>query len=104
MKERIKDLATIYKAYSDPTRLMIVKILASEAAEKPCVLDLAGMLNVTSAAVSQHMRILKSINVVDSERKANQVFYSLNLNVMHSQKQLIDEMFDIAFKKCDMNC
>ncbi len=104
MNQRVLKLAEIHKVLSEPTRLMIIKLLASEMLSKPCVQDLAGRLNITSAAVSQHLKILKSIGIVEPQRKGNQVFYTLNAETLKKCKTEIDEMFELAFKKCNLNC
>ena len=104
MNRKIYEMAEVYKAFSEPTRLMIIKLLASNNVDKPCVLDLANKLNITSAAVSQHLKVLKSIGIVEPQRKGNQVFYIFNANTLRKYKEDIDEMFDRVFINCDLNC
>ena len=60
--EKITDeeQAAIFAAFSDPTRLKLVHLLAhQEVPGAMCVNALAGKLGVTQSAVSQHLRILK---------------------------------------------
>ncbi|PIE52967.1 hypothetical protein CSA37_03365 [Candidatus Fermentibacteria bacterium] len=97
-------LAGLYKALGDPNRLMIIKLLASEMVREPCVQDLAKCLNITSSAVSQHLKTLKSVGIVEPQRRGNQVFYALNAETLKHYKNEIDEMFERAFKKCHLEC
>ncbi len=102
--KRVRQLAEIHKALSEPTRLLIIKLLASEMVREPCVQDLANWLNITSSAVSQHLKTLKSIGIVEPRRRGNQVFYTLNAEKLKNCKTEIDEMFELAFKKCQLHC
>ncbi len=74
-----EEQAAIFAAFSDPTRLKLVKILAGE--ETPgalCVNALANLLGVSQSAVSQHMRILKNIGLVSGERQGYRIHYIIN--------------------------
>jgi ArsR family transcriptional regulator len=74
--EQIGKIAEIYKAFSDPTRLKILKLLADHKFQ--CVNAITRKLDVTQSAVSQHLRILRQANLVRNERMSNQIHYSLN--------------------------
>ena len=83
--DTIVKIAAIYKAFSDPTRLMILKLLISH--KGLCVNAITKKLSVTQSAVSQHLRILRQTELVKSERISNQIHYSINhkkLNEFHA--------------------
>ncbi len=101
---RVIKLAELHKALSEPNRLMIIKLLASEMVREPCVQDLAKCLNITSSAASQHLKTLKNVGIVEPQRRGNQVFYTLNAETLRHYKNEIDEMFERAFKKCHLDC
>ncbi len=100
MHNFIEDMANLMKAYGDSTRLKIVKILALNQDNKIYVGDLSQKLGVTSGAVSQHLRILKSIDVVESIREGNKIQYKLNLKTFKQHKSNFDMLFELAFKNC----
>ena len=79
--DKIKNIAEIYKVFSDPTRLKIVKLLSEHKFQ--CVNAITRKLDITQSAVSQHLRILRQVDLVTSERRSNHIHYSLN------QKKLI---------------
>ena len=86
--DEIEELAEIFKALSDPTRLRLVRLLAEcspseEAAEMCsggplCVNALAHKLGVTQSAVSQHLRVLRHAGLVRGRRQGTFVHYSLD--------------------------
>jgi ArsR family transcriptional regulator, arsenate/arsenite/antimonite-responsive transcriptional repressor len=81
----ISVLARIFKALSVDVRIQIIDILRS----KPlCVNALARSLNITSAAVSQHLRILRDLDIVKPERRGYFVHYRLNMEKMEEWGRL----------------
>ena len=59
----VEKLAEIFKAFSDPTRLRLIKSLRGNNGAL-CVNALSGMLGVTQSAVSQHLRVLRQAGLV----------------------------------------
>jgi DNA-binding transcriptional ArsR family regulator len=75
----IKDLATLFKALSDETRLRLLKLLADRGHDGAlCVGALAAKLGVTQSAVSQHLAVLRAAGLVIDERRGYFVHYRLN--------------------------
>ena len=75
--DEIEQLAEVFKALSDPTRMRLVKLLR-ESGGALCVNALAHKLGVTQSAVSQHLRVLRQAGLVDGERCGHFVHYSLD--------------------------
>ena len=74
-----EEQAAIFAAFSDPTRLKLVKILTGQKIPGSlCVNALASLVGVSQSAVSQHMRILKNIGLVSGERQGYRIHYSIN--------------------------
>jgi DNA-binding transcriptional ArsR family regulator len=69
------NLAQIFKVLSVGTRVRIVQLLRGRAL---CVNAMAHHLNVTPAAISQHLRVLRSADIVTSEKRGYFVHYRLN--------------------------
>ena len=68
------DLAELFKAFGDSTRIRILFVLSSA---EVCVCDLARVLNMTQSAISHQLRILKQNKLVKSRREGKSIFYSL---------------------------
>ena len=79
VKERTEEEVAVFKALADPTRLRLVKLLChQQVSDALCVNALAGLLEVTQSAVSQHLRILKNIGLVRGERRGYRIHYIVN--------------------------
>ena len=73
-EDKLYDLAELFKAFGDSTRIRILFVLFGS---EVCVCDLAETLNMTQSAVSHQLKILKQAKLVSSRREGKSVFYSL---------------------------
>jgi ArsR family transcriptional regulator, arsenate/arsenite/antimonite-responsive transcriptional repressor len=73
--EAAEDLAVVFKALADPTRVGIVSRLAS--GESCCVCDLTNAFDLSQPTVSHHLRILRDAGLVDSNRRGTYAYYRL---------------------------
>ncbi len=64
----------VFKALSNPNRLLIVDALSSG---ERCVADLTELVGLDMSTVSNHLSVLRSVGLVVDERRGTQVFYSL---------------------------
>ena len=69
------DLAAVFKALADPTRVAIVSRLAS--GEQCCVCDLTDAFELSQPTVSHHLRILRDAGLVEAERRGTFAYYWL---------------------------
>ncbi len=74
LEEKLFDLADFFKNFSDGTR---IKILFAIDKEAMCVCEIADTLNMTLSAVSHQLRTLKSSNLIRSQRRGKNIYYSL---------------------------
>ena len=72
--EEVDGMAQFFKALADDTRL---KITFSLSKAELCGCDLSVLLDITPAAVSHHLRVLKQLRLVRSRRDGKMVYYSL---------------------------
>jgi ArsR family transcriptional regulator, zinc-responsive transcriptional repressor len=76
MCEKIQRLG---KGIASPTRYRIVEVLM----EGPtAVSDIVTKVKLTQPAVSQHLRTLKACGLVQSTKRGQEVYYSLNARYM----------------------
>jgi ArsR family transcriptional regulator len=64
----------IFKALSNPNRLLIVDALGGG---EHCVADLTRMVGLDMSTVSNHLSVLRGVGLVIDERRGTQVFYTL---------------------------
>jgi DNA-binding transcriptional ArsR family regulator len=77
--DAVEKLARVFKAFSDETRLRLVKTLTDlEADDALCVNALAARLGVSQPAVSQHLAVLRAADLVIGERRGYHVHYRLS--------------------------
>ena len=107
--DEIEELATLFKALSDPTRLRLVCLLSENSAEDCatrasaglreckgrgflCVNALAHRLGVTQSAVSQHLRILRQAGLVSGIRHGAFVHYTLDQDGLDRSRAVLIEV------------
>lgn len=71
----LKELSTIFKALSDPTRLRIIYTLSKSPL---CVCDIASILDMSQSAISHQLKILRDLCLVKNRRKGKLIIYSLD--------------------------
>jgi len=71
----ISQMADIFKALSDPSRLKIVLALLNR---EHCVCDIAVLCSQTDSAVSHQLRILRTLKIVKNRREGKIIYYSLD--------------------------
>lgn len=69
-----RELAKIVQALSNPHRLEILELLAQG---RFSVVEIAGQTDLTTANASQHLQVLKRVQLVSTEREGNYVYYRL---------------------------
>ncbi len=73
--ETYVDLASLFAAVADTTRVKLVHVLLRQ---ELCTCDLASTLGVSESATSQHLRLLKALHLVKSRRAGKVVYHSLD--------------------------
>lgn len=94
--ERIEDFTRVSELFNqlgDPTRLRLFWMLCHC---EECVTDIAEMMDMTSPAVSHHLRVLKSFGLIDSRREGKEVYYKASdatkTRLMHN---MIEQVMEI---------
>ena len=68
-------LADLFKFLGDPTRLRLFWLLCHC---EECVLNLSAMMEMSSPALSHHLRILKAAGLISSRRDGKEVYYKVS--------------------------
>ncbi|MGB8958362.1 MAG: metalloregulator ArsR/SmtB family transcription factor [Candidatus Aminicenantales bacterium] len=68
----MKDVAKIFKALADPTRLRIVLLLRTR---ELCVCELMFILRMEQSRVSHHMRVLRDAGIAEDVREGRWITY-----------------------------
>lgn len=73
-KSDIKNISSFFYAFSDDTRLKIIILLILKSL---CVTEISTILEVNQTTVSHQLKILKSLNIVDSNRIGKSIIYCI---------------------------
>lgn len=74
-EETLYDVAELFKAYADTTRIKIISVLKDE---QLCVGAISELINVSQSAVSHQLRVLKNSKIVKPRREGKQIYYMLD--------------------------
>ncbi|MEW9094858.1 MAG: metalloregulator ArsR/SmtB family transcription factor [Clostridiaceae bacterium] len=102
----------IFKALGDETRLKILIILSRR---KICAKGIAKHLNISEAAISQHLKILREAGIITGEKVGYYVHYKLQelvleevvdfINKINSSHDLVDCKLGVNIPKdCRVDC
>ncbi len=106
MEESVGRMSEFFKALSDPTRLKIIRLLASNPERSLCVGAVAKRLGITQPAVSQHLRVLKHVGLVEPNREGFRVHYTINIETLTELRKDVDELYRLASEQfaCNEEC
>ncbi len=89
--ETLEKQARIFRVLSVKTRIRIIKLLKRSSL---CVNALARILNITPAAVSQHLRVLRDANLVVADKRGYFVHYKINKETLSEWNEAVKEIFE----------
>lgn len=97
--------AAIFSALADVTRLKLIRLLYQQQDGRAlCVNALAALLGVTQSAVSQHLRVLKAIGLLKSERRGYYIHYSINKEALERCREQTVETLSLSSTRSEENC
>lgn len=85
---RTAELAAIFKALADPTRVQMLHILRA-ASEPVCVCDFTAAVNLGQATVSHHLKKLQDAGLVESRRQGVWSYWSLQSTLSEEARSLL---------------
>lgn len=105
----VSQAAQLLKLLGDKTRLTMMKLLKSHEC---CVCEFVAIFNMSQPAISQHLRKLRDVELVQEERRGQWIFYSINrehgaypfvkniLEELPKQDVLIDQLQEKGLRIC----
>ena len=82
----------VFKAISDPSRRKVLQLLQSGSKTAG---QLAEAFDMTKGSMSHHFNVLKAADLVRSERRGQQIVYSLNTTVFEDVAALLLDLFKV---------
>lgn len=95
--EHFQLVADVFKQLGDSTRIRIFWLLCHC---EECVLDISAMMNMSSPAVSFHLRQLKASGFIESHRRGKEVYYkAADTNQCQLLHVMIEKLMEIKCPK-----
>lgn len=91
--ENGRDTALLYRALADETRRNIILLLLQH---NLCVSALAGRLNISESAVSQHLKILRQAGLLRGEKRGYFMHYDIDREKLRTLGREIIGMADMT--------
>jgi len=86
----VKRWTVVFRALANINRLKIIKLLYG--GRKVNVTDIAGEIDISFKATSNHLAMFKNLDVVEAHGTAGHVFYSLNKHLPEDFRKVIEFM------------
>lgn len=91
---RFAAVAELFRSLGDPTRVRIFWLLSHR---EECVINIAALLDMSSPAVSHHLRSLAQSGLIESRRCGKEVYYkagdTMQIKLLH---EIVEQVMQIA--------
>ena len=100
--EEQNEIAIYAKAFSHPARVAILQYLINK---NECInSDLVKELGLAQATVSQHLRELKDIGLIQGNIEGNRKCYCINPIKWEIMRSRFSDIFELFKSKLNINC
>ena len=92
------ELAVIFKVLSNPARIAILQYISQQDS---CICnDIVDEIGLAQPTISQHLKELKSINLIKGEIEGKKVCYCINLPKWTEIQALLNSFFNTTKSNC----
>jgi len=77
-----QELAKVFKALGDPTRVKLMSLIASSSEGEMCVCDLTQPVGLSQPTVSHHMKLLVEAGLVEREQRGRWAYYRPTIDTL----------------------
>ncbi len=84
----MKEMATLFRALADPSRLRIIHLLFSSG--ELCVCDLESVLGITQTKVSRHLGYLRRTGLITGRKQGLWMLYSIAPSLSKEQRDVLE--------------
>ena len=89
------ELATIFKVLANPARVAILQYISTQ---KACICnDIVDEIGLAQPTISQHLKELKSIDLIHGAIDGKKVCYCINLKKWKKIQDLLNSFFDKSY-------
>ncbi len=92
------ELAAIFRVLANPARIAILEYIGSQQA---CICnDIVEHIGLAQPTISQHLKELKSIQLIEGEIEGKKMCYCINLSRWNEIQSFLNEFFDNTRINC----
>lgn len=84
-----QQLARIFKALGDPTRVRLVSMIAAADGAEACICDLTEPVGLSQPTVSHHMKLLADAGLVEREQRGKWAYYRLVIDTFEALRNAV---------------
>lgn len=99
--KQLTDVATVFHALSDETRLLILEQLKGG---EQCVCDLTGIFKTGQSRLSFHLRVLKEAGLILARPEGRWVYYSLNSDAVEELQDVVNSLKAVSSRAARQGC
>ena len=93
-EDALSDLAELYRVFGDSTRIRIFWLLCHC---EECVINISALMDMSSPAVSHHLKLLRAGNLITSRREGKEVYYkAADTEQSHLLHDMIEKIAKIS--------
>lgn len=93
MEDKYESNAKVFKALSDPNRLMIIEMLQSR---ERCACEILEDLNISQSTLSHHMKMLCDSGLVKNQRDGKWIYYTLSKEDCQAAEKFLNKLSTIV--------
>lgn len=91
-------LAAIFRVLAHPARIAILQYLSSQ---KGCICnDIVAEIGLAQPTISQHLKELKQIGLIQGEIEGKKVCYCINGDTWHEIQESVNKFFNQTLPNC----
>ncbi len=94
----LQELASFAKVLSHPARIQILNELVKK--QSCTCLDIVGELPLAQATVSQHLKAMKDVGIIEGQVDGPRVCYCINREKMKQLRDGFVSLFQTSFNQC----
>ncbi len=96
--DKQNELALVFKVLGNPARIAILEYISKQ---NSCICnDLVGEIELAQPTISQHLKELKKINLIQGKIYGKKMCYCINLKQWNKIKNELHSFFETTQKNC----
>ncbi|MFD7023400.1 ArsR/SmtB family transcription factor [Promicromonospora sukumoe] len=89
--ETAVELARVFKALGDPTRVRLLSVIAAHDGGEACVCDLTEPVGLSQPTVSHHLKLMVDAGLLTREQRGKWAYYSVVPGALNRLGALLTE-------------